>query len=146
MPQFRFRLANLLRLREAARDERRVHLADAHRTDAELQLRQNQTETRLLKLQDDYRTAAGPGAVDVSRLMEGDQYAIGLRMHEEELKRQRQALSCEIELRRQALIEADRDVRSLEILRDNQSQAHRLEEGRQEGKRLDEAALRTMKM
>ena len=25
MPQFRFRLANLLRLREAARDERRVH-------------------------------------------------------------------------------------------------------------------------
>ena len=38
---------NLLRLREAARDERRVHLADAHRTDAELQRRQKQTTTEM---------------------------------------------------------------------------------------------------
>ncbi len=145
MPQFRFRLANLLRLREAARDERRVHLADAHRNDAELQRRQKQTTTELLKLQEEYRTAAGPGAVDIPRLMEGDQYAVKLRLREEELGRQRQALSAEIELRRQDLIEADRDVRSLEILRDNQSQAFRQEEGRQEGKRLDEAALRTVR-
>ena len=57
------------------------------------------------------------------------------------LQRQRQALAAEIDRRRQALLEADRDVRTLEKLRENQLQAHRQEEERQEGKRLDEAAL-----
>ncbi len=145
MPQFRFRLTSLLRLREATRDERRVRLAEAHRTEAELLQRQKQLETELRQLQEEYRATAGPGAVDIPRLMEGDQYAVGLRMREEEIERRRQALTAEIELHHQALIEANRDVRSLEILRDNQSQAHRQEEERQEGKRLDEAALQTIR-
>jgi flagellar protein FliJ len=143
MPKFHFRLATLLQLREATRDERRVHLAEAYRADVELEHQQARLEAKLQQLLQEYRTAAGPGAVDLSHLVEADQYAAMLRTQEEELRRRRQVLAAEIVLRRQALLEADRDVRTLEKLRENQSQAHRQEDERQEGKRLDEAALQT---
>jgi flagellar export protein FliJ len=142
MTKFHFRMATLLRLRETARDERRVQLAEVQRTDAELHGRLTRLDIEREQLQADCRTAAGPGAVDVARLVEAQQYALALRAQEVELQRQRQALATEIDRRRQALLESDRDVQTLEKLRQHQSQAHRQEQDRQEGKQLDEAALR----
>lgn len=141
MAKFQFRLATLLRLREATRDERRVQLAEVQRADAELQSQLEQLTREQEQLQRDCRQAAGPGAVDLPRLVEAERYAATLRTQETDIHQQRQTLAVEIERRRQVVIEADRDVQSLEKLRDNQSQAHRQEEDRQEGKRLDEAAL-----
>ncbi len=143
MAQFHFRLATLLRLRESVRDERRVQLADVERADAELQARLTGLAGQQRQLQHECRTAAGPGEVDLPRLVEAHQYAAALRAEEAELQQQRQALAVEIDLRRQALVEADRDVQTLEKLRESQQQAHRQEEERQDSKRLDEAALQS---
>ncbi len=49
-------------------------------------------------------------------------------------------MATEIERRRQALVEADREVRVLEKLRERQAEQHRREEDLQEAKRLDEVA------
>lgn len=144
MAKFQFRLATLLRLREATRDERRVQLAEVQRADAELQSQLERLAREQEQLRRDCREAAGPGTVDLRRLVEAEQYASALRMQEAGIRRQRETLAVEIECRRQAVIEADRDVQSLEKLRDNQLQAHRQEEDRQEGKRLDEAALQVV--
>jgi flagellar export protein FliJ len=141
MAKFHFRLATLLRLRETARDERRVQLADVERTDAELQARLTRLAGRQQQLQHECRTVAGPGEVDVPRLVESHQYAAALRVQEAELQQQRQTLAVEINRRRQALLEADRDVQTIEKLRESQLQAHRREAERQEGQRLDEAAM-----
>jgi flagellar export protein FliJ len=141
MARFHFRLATLLRLRETVRDERRVQLAEAERAQAELQARLAELERQRQQLQHECRTAAGPGEVDLPHLVEAHQYAAALRAQEAELLQQRQVLAIEIDRRRQALIEADRDVQTLEKLRESQWQAHRREEERQEGKRLDEVAL-----
>jgi flagellar protein FliJ len=141
MTKFRFRLATLLQLRESTRDERRVQLAESQRADTELHRQLIRVEMEQQQLQRECREAAGPGDVDLPRLVEAQQYASALRAQQTELRRQRQALAAEIDRRRQTLLEADRDVRTLEKLRENQLQAHRQEENRQEGKRLDEAAL-----
>ena len=141
MSAFHFRLATLLRLREATRDQRRVELAEAQRTDAELERQLARLAVERQQLQCECRTAAGPGAVDLPRLMEAQQYAAALRGEEADLRRQRETLAAEIERLRQAELEADREVRTLEKLRETQAQAHRQEDERQEGKRLDEAAL-----
>lgn len=141
MSTFQFRLATLLRLREATRDERRAHLAEAQRADAELQIRLTRLGDELRRLQHECRETAGPGAVNVLRLVEVDRYMTELRAQESMLRQQRQALAEEIDRRRQAVLEADREVQSLEKLRERQSQAHRQEEERRENKRLDEAAL-----
>ena len=49
-------------------------------------------------------------------------------------------MAAEIERRRQALVEADREVRVLEKLRQRQAEQHRREEELREAKRLDEVA------
>jgi flagellar protein FliJ len=141
MSTFQFRMATLLRLREATRDERRAHLAEAQRADAELQSQLTQVGDELRRLQHECRKTAGPGTVDVPRLIEVDRYMAELRAQESQLQQQRQTLAEEIDRRREAVLEADRDVQSLEKLRDRQLQAHRQEEERRENKRLDEAAL-----
>ncbi len=141
MARFHFRLATLLRLRETVRDERRMQLAETERAQAELQARLAELESQRQQLQHECRTAAGPGEVDLPRLVEAHQYAAALRAQQTELLQQRQALAVEIDRRRQGLLEADRDVQTIEKLRENQWQAHRREEERQEAKQLDEAAL-----
>ena len=141
MSTFQFRLATLLRLHEATRDERRAHLAEAQRTDAELQRHMTRIGDELRRLQHECRETAGPGTVNVPRLVEVDRYMTERRAQESVLRRQRQALTEEIDRRRQAVLEADREVQSLEKLRDRQAEAHRQEEERRESKQLDEAAL-----
>ena len=141
MPKFHFRLATLLRLRETTRDDCRVQLAEAQRADAELQAQSARLDAEQQQLQRECRTAGGPGTVDLPHLVEACRYASALRAQEAELQQQRRALDAEIDRRRQALLAADRDVRMLEKLRENQWQAHRQAEERQEGKRLDETAL-----
>jgi flagellar protein FliJ len=144
MAQFHFRLATLLRLREATRDERRVQLAESQRADAEFQDQLARLDAQQRRLQNECREAAGPGEVDLPRLVEAHQCAAALRIEQANIERQRRALATEIDGRRQALLEADRDVRTLEKLRENQFEAYRQEENRQESKRLDEAALQAV--
>jgi flagellar export protein FliJ len=143
MSQFHFRLATLLKLRETTRDECRVQLAEAHRADAELKHRQESVAAEQTQLQLECRTAAGPGAVDLRRLIEAGRYACTLRHREEGLHQERQTLAVEIDRRHEAVMEADREVRTLEKLRDHQAETHRQEAERQDGKRLDDAALQT---
>ena len=143
MTTFHFRLASLLRLRQSICDQCRVELADAQRADAELQSQLARLDMEQRQLQGECRTAAGPGPVDLRRLLEARRYAATLRAREAGLHQERQTLGTEIDRRRQALLESDRDVRTLEKLRESQSQAHRQAEDRLEGKRLDEADLQT---
>ena len=142
MSKFKFRLATLLRLREAARDERRMELAEAYRLDDLLQERFDHVSGQLLGLRDQCRRAAGPGPVDVDQLVEAQRYELALRAQQMQLEQQRESVAAEIERRRRAMVEANRDVRVLEMLRENQARRHRREEGRREIKQLDEVAGR----
>jgi flagellar protein FliJ len=143
MTKFHFRLATLLRLRQTARDERRLQLGAAQQAEAELQHQRRRLRQQQQRLDDQRRQVAQPGVVDVARLVEAEQYAASLRIQAAELDRRRRELADEIERRRLALVEADRDVRTLEKLRENQYQIHRQDENRQDAKRLDDAALQT---
>jgi flagellar protein FliJ len=145
MAEFHFRLATLLRLRETVRDECRVQLAESQRADAALEQRLLHVHERQEHLRADCRTAAGPGVVDLGRLREARSYAAALRTEEDSLRQQRAALAIEIQERRDALIEADRDVRMLEKLRENRREQHQQEENRKEARRLDEAALQAVR-
>ncbi|MBN2579312.1 MAG: flagellar export protein FliJ [Pirellulales bacterium] len=142
MPKFHFRLATLLKLRQAERDQRRRELSEALRADDVLQeqLRVVHAEEQWLKNQ--CRKAAGPGAVDVDCLLEAQRYEWTLRIQERRLTEQKAQLAEEIERRRAALVAADREVKILEKLRDHQAERHRQEENRRDIKQLDEIAQR----
>jgi flagellar protein FliJ len=140
MGKFKFRLATVLKLREAARDERRAALAEAYRVDSLLQQRLQQMDEEFTLLKDRCRRAVSPGLVEIDQLVEAQRYEITLKAQQAQLVQQRESVAGEIERRREALAAANRDVRVLEKLRESQVWRHRQEENRQEIKQLDEVA------
>jgi flagellar protein FliJ len=142
MPTFQFRLATLLRLREAARDERRNLLTEALRAEELVVQRIAELDGELAALRAQRLHAARPGAtVDVDSLNDTARYEMILKLERQSADQQRQAVAAEAEKRREALVAADREVRVLERLRETQLERHRQEEGRREFQRLDELAV-----
>lgn len=139
MARFQFRLATLLRLRELARDERRAQLAEVLRLLDRLREQRDELN-RLLRSTQELQTAP-PGNVDVDRLLNATRYELVLRTELRQLELQEATVAAEIEKRRQALVAADREVRSLELLRDSQQERHTNEEEHRSRKELDEIAV-----
>jgi flagellar export protein FliJ len=86
------------------------------------------------------RKAAGPGRVDVDRLLTAGRYELTLRAQQQQLLERQARLAEEIERRRGALTAANREVKILEKLRDRQAERHRREEDSRAQKQLDEIA------
>ena len=137
-PKFHFRLSTLLSLRQSVRDQCRVRLAEARRADAEIESRLAELRAEQVRTEGEHRRAAGPGEVRLDQLAEAGRYVATLRARQAELRQRRETLAVEIQRRRVALLDADRDVRSLEKLRDRDQQQHRTETGRREARQLDE--------
>jgi flagellar FliJ protein len=138
---FRFRLETQLRLRLADRDQRRADLAKALRAEetlrgqaAELAQEQQATSERSRRL-------SLPGNGDVDRLLASHRYELVLKGRGRQLATQIEQVRAEIERRRLILVEADRQVRVLELLREKQQAAYQAVELRREQRLLDEQAI-----
>jgi flagellar export protein FliJ len=142
MLPFRFRLATLLRLREADRDERRTQLADAQRAEDIVRARIDEIDGELGRLRGKAARLSRPGLINVDELMETERYELLLAAERQSAKHQQKLVAEEVERRRLALVAADREVRVLERLRETQQERHRQEAERQERKQLDETATR----
>lgn len=140
MARFRFRLATLLRIREAARDERRGQLAEALRIADDLQARLDELDAEIGDAR--RQQTVPPGQVDVDRLISAQRYEGALLVDRVQTQAQKDAVEVEIERRRLALVESDRDVRVLEKLREKQQSRHRADEEVRLMKALDEVAAR----
>jgi len=141
MSKFKFRLATPLRVREAARDERRMQLAEVYRLDAMLADRRQSLDVELAGQKSVYGGSLG-GELDVDRLLNLHRYELVLRAEIRSIDEQRAAVATEIERRRQALLAAETEVRAMEKLRERQHDRHRQQEALVEMKMLDEVASR----
>lgn len=140
MAKFNFRLATLLKLREAARDERRAQLAQAYQADATLHEELQRLAGMATQVSGLYQASAGPGVIDVDRLLEVQRHGVYLNAQLQYLQKQREAVAAEVERRRAVLAEANRQVKVLENLRDRQLARHREEDNRRQIKQMDESA------
>jgi flagellar protein FliJ len=141
MAKYSFRLESVKKVRQWARDQRRAALADAFRAAEILSEKQNelmQEETALRALK---RSATAERYLDVSRLVDVQRYELLLKARRDELTKQDKLLSVEIERRRQQLVEADRDVRVMELLDERHRREHGRKQARIETKLLDESAM-----
>jgi flagellar FliJ protein len=80
------------------------------------------------------------GALDVNWLLTTQRYQLALEAQAKQLAEQASRLAEEVERRRAALVEGDREVRVLDKLEERQRAAHRIAAGRTETKQLDEVA------
>jgi flagellar FliJ protein len=140
MSRFRFRLDTLRRIREMHRDELRVRLAEAFQAEQILAAQQADLAAEVADLVATRRRLAAEGSLDVSRLVESQRYHLLLEAQARTLAEQARRLAEEVEIRRQAMVEADRQVRVLEKLRERRRQQHLQAEQAADAKRLDEVA------
>jgi flagellar export protein FliJ len=140
MKKFQFRLHSLVRLREAARDERRAQLAEALRIVASLEEEMRQLRSKLDEARQMH--TAPQGAVDIDRLLVAERYEMVLLLEKSKFEQQLASMNAEVEKRRQALVWADQDVRVLEKLKETQFQRWRAGAERDALDHLDEIAGR----
>ena len=140
MKQFKFRLATLVRLREAARDERRAQLADALRVQATLEGQLQDFEQQLREIRHSQASPAGP--IDVDKLLAAQRYEVVLHLETRKLRGQLATVAVEVDKRRQALVVADQEVKVLEKLRDRQHERYVADGELALTKELDEIAGR----
>ena len=141
MAKFRFRLETLHKLRETYRDELRGKLAAAYQAAQILEEQQQSVAAELHALQATQREAITGNQANVNSLLEAQRYQAVLRAQQATLKGQSKLLAEEIERRRQAVMEADRQVRVLDKLRERQLRQFEEDQRRAEVKQLDEFAV-----
>ncbi|HYO24513.1 MAG TPA: flagellar export protein FliJ [Lacipirellulaceae bacterium] len=141
MARFRFRLETLRRLREVTRDELRVRLAEAFQAEQILAEQRRMLAVEAAALGDMRREMMAGGAVQVTRLLESQRYQLMLEAQQRTLAEQAARLAEEVDVRRQAVVEADRQVRVLDKLRERRAAQHRAAQTAAEDRRLDEVAI-----
>lgn len=142
MAQFRYRLATLLRLREATRDEKRTQLADAQRAARILEEQISEIDAEFADSRHQSKTATRPGAINVDHLIDVHRYERVLQAQRAAIVSQLQLVTAEVDKRRQALVEADRQVQVLEKLRERQQAEFAHAENQRDQKLMDEIASR----
>lgn len=121
MSRYQFRLAALLRYRESLRDQCRQVLATWLARDAALADEQDRVEQERQQQMQEMRDAQQTRAeLSVDRLA-SRRYRLGqLAITQQTLDSQRQHVSRQLEVCRQALVRADQGVKALERLSDTQ--------------------------
>ncbi len=140
MSRYKFRLKTLQKIRISHRDAQRTALADAYRAEQILTEQRTSLGEELQALQHRKQSATEGAYLDVNRLVEAQRYEVVLRTKELELAAQEKMLAVEVERRRKTLVEADREVRSLDLLDDRHREQHRHREEKSERVHLDEVA------
>jgi flagellar export protein FliJ len=140
MPRYQFRLEAVQKVRAARRDQSRAALAEAFQADEVLAANRAALDAEKEALRELQRAAAAKPYLDVNRLLEAQQYELVLRARQQELARQQSLLEIETERRRLALVEAERDMRVMELLDKRHRTAHQKRQERADIKQLDEVA------
>jgi flagellar FliJ protein len=141
MSPYRFRLATFLKLREQDRDQRRTEHAQALEAERILLQQKAELTSEREAMQAATRSAKQPGQVNVDALQEMQRYSLLLQAKLAGLEKQIAQVSAEVERRRLAVVEADRNVKTLEKLREKQLAAHERLVDALDRKELDELAL-----
>jgi flagellar FliJ protein len=140
MAKFRFRLETLHRLREMTRDELRVRLAEAIQAEQIVGEQRKELLREVGILAAARREQFAAGSPDIAHVLNAQRYQLMLEAQERVLAEQCQKLAEEIEVRRLAVVEADRQVRVLDKLRERRAAQHAAAQNAADAKRLDEIA------
>lgn len=145
MRKFTFRLETVLKIREQEREDRKRDLQQAYAARDILSQQQSALEMERQNLGAILRKSLLQGNIDADQMLACRRYETVLNAQREYLAQQLAAIDAEIEKRQQALVEANRAVRILELLREKQRAAHEKQEESREIKKLDEIGSRKLR-
>jgi len=141
MKKFQFRLDPVLRMREAVRDERRRALSQAYAVEATALEQISGVEDRMLGLLQYRRKMTAERKVNIDSLLSSQRFEAVLKAERRELENNLVNIRKEIEICRQNLIEADRDVKIIEKLKDKKKTEHNYLQEQESMKEIDEMVV-----
>lgn len=143
MKSFIFKLESLLRYRRHRRDLCRQLLADIFADDRRLQENRAALERQRTGQLGEIRALHEPGRIDIDRSAARRYFAGHVQNDILFIDRDREIVGEQMGQYRQALIQADREVKVLEKLRDKQHATFLYEQNRNEGRELEELWMAT---
>jgi len=142
MAGFRFRLATLMRLRQSTRDECRQELAAAQQLERSIYERINGLDRELAEVRNRTGASSQAGSIDIDRLRDTVRYQSLLAAKRQAAQQQLKNCSAQVDHLRQLLVEADRELKSLEKLQSRQQDRHHRSQHKHELRQLDEPGIR----
>ncbi|MDR0609016.1 MAG: flagellar export protein FliJ [Planctomycetaceae bacterium] len=139
---FQFRLEPLITIRDNTLKEKQGELAKAYEARRIVEEKQRQLQQELAENVETGRQRLQTGIIDID-------FLLGLRRHEAYLNAQIEfvhghlrQIDEEIERRRNAVLEANKELKIIEKLKEKRYEKYRTEENRKETIRLDEIAVK----
>ena len=142
MARFEFRLRTLLGIREAERDAQRLQLAELLTAEERLRDQEARVAAELHCELSARRDVTTQGRLDVDHLRAAYLFEHALRDELQVLGQRQQALKSIVSAQQAVLVEAQRQVRVLEKLRERQQRQHFAAQQTAESRMLDEAGAR----
>ena len=139
---FKYRLAPLLKIREHVRSEKQAELNKAHEAARFVEEELERVRGEIAHSLEQGLQAAQQEQIDVNFLLNLRRHQAFLITQQEHATKQLEEIRQEIERRRIALMEADREVKVLEKLREKMKAKHHQEEALADLKQMDEIASR----
>ena len=140
---FKYRLAPLLKIRENVRAEKQAELNQAHEAARLVEEELERVRGEYAHCMEQGLQAAQQEQIDVNYLLAMRRHQAYLITQQELAIKQLEEIRQEIERRRIALMEADREVKVLEKLREKMKAKYLQEEALADLKQMDEIAGRT---
>lgn len=139
MPRFQFRFSSLLKHRRRVEQDRRRELATCLRKQMILQ---NQLRTMQQSISESKRQAAGllVGRVDIDAISRMGAHASHTQLRGQDVVMRLADLEREIRRSRESLMDATRQRKALELLRQRHFEAWRAEQRRKQMQELDDIA------
>jgi flagellar FliJ protein len=139
---FKFRLASVLRFRERKREDRRLELRALEQAKENLVSDIERLEQSLVRQRNEMEARQGK-FVSVAEMRLAADFVQRVTDRIRERKSVLAIVEAKAAAKRDELLEANRDVKSLEQLRERRREKHRVEEAREEQKLTDEVGQRT---
>ena len=131
-----------MRLRQTARDECRQELAVAQQLEQSIYERIAKFDSEIIELRDRTGASTESGSIDIDRLRDTARYQSLLASERQSAQQELEGCSAHVDCLRQSLVEADRELKSLEKLQARQQDRHRHRQREHELQQLDEASIR----
>lgn len=139
MSRFAFPLDSVLKYRRSRRDLCRQLMARVLADDRELAAREAMLLDQRGAQLDEIRALDRGERIDIDGSIARRFHAVRLHGELRVLAQNRQVLAGQLELCRRALVEADRDVKALEKLRDRREAEHRAAHERRSNREMEDA-------
>lgn len=139
MGQFRFELEALLTYRRHQLDQCRRLMAEVFADQQSCQEERAERARERFQLEDDIRQQSLSGMVDVSRMASQRYYLTQLDVQSQQLLAREARIAQQLELCRQAVLQADRAVKALEQLREKRLHEFQQVESKREQRELEES-------